>query len=379
MTTMKTSEAPLRRVSRLAWRRGRRLLRTGVRAGLLLALTFPVLVAFVHLAGIRRWPFELLHHFIAQAGLITVAVAVTALLVRSPRVALPAAALSLYFAVTWLTAPLPAPSMNIASASPAQGAPTREAGAVATTARPLSLITNNVFVYNGRLDQLFAWLRTRPADVVVLQEVAPKLMQRLRQAEDNYPYRLVAEDSYEDYDDFQMMGFGGKRTAPQAKNGWRASEATAVLSVWPIIERRMPDPQTRAWQMSQVRLDMGEGLQPWIIVMHPPSPVVPGNLPVRDRIFHELATTVPQLEGPVIVAGDFNATPYTPAFRNFVEAAGLGSFGSFPATYPNRLRDLGLPIDHVLVRDARLVDLRALPSIGSDHRPLSATLLLPAG
>ncbi len=378
MTTIKASEAPLRRVSRLAWRRGNRLLRTGIRAGLLLALTFPVLVAFVHLAGIRKWPFELLHHFIAQAGLIAVAVAMAALLVRSPRLALPAAALTLYFAVTWLTAPLPAPSMNIAGASPAQGAMAPERSPTAT-GRPLSLITNNVFVYNGRLDQLFAWLRTRPADVIVLQEVSPTLMRRLRQADDNYPYRLVAEDSYEDYDDFQMMGFGGKRTAPQAKNGWRSSEATAVLSVWPILERRMPDPKTRAWQMSQVRLDMGEGVQPWVIVVHPPSPVVPGNLPVRDRIFQELATTVPQLEGPVIVAGDFNATPYTPAFRRFVETAGLGSFESFPATYPNRLRDLGLPIDHVLVRDARLVDLRALPSIGSDHRPLSATLLLPAG
>jgi hypothetical protein len=37
----------------------------------------------------------------------------------------------------------------------------------------------------------------------------------------------------------------------------------------------------------------------------------------------------------------------------------------------------GIPIDHVLVGGIRLADLRALPSIGSDHRPLKALLFLP--
>lgn len=366
-----------RRAIHQGWTRGLRLLRAGV--CLALALAFPVTVALAHLSGVRRWPFELLHHFVAQAGMVAAAVAVAALLARTPRLLLPAAALALFFAVIWVTAPLPAPTIAIASASPAQGAPAPATTAAATTARPLSLITNNVFIYNRRLDGLIQWLRTRPADVVVLQEVAPELIQRLRRAEDGYPYRMVAEDAYAGYDYFRMMGLGGERSGPEPDNGWRSSEATVVLSLWPILERRMPDPQTRAWQMSQVRLDMGDGLQPWIIVVHPPSPVVAGNLPVRDRIFRELAATVSQLDGPVIVAGDFNATPYTPAFRSFAELAGLGSFQRFPATYPNRLRDLGLPIDHVLVRDARLVDLQAIPPVGSDHRALSAQILLPAG
>lgn len=380
MTT--TSVEPARRQGARRWRtRGVRLLRQGVRLALALALTFPLTVAIVHLAGVRAWPFELLHHFVVQAGMIAVAIAVAALLAGAPRVLLPAAGLALFFAVVWLTAPLPAPTLAIASASPAQGAPALapEAMPAVAPARSLSLITNNVYIANRRLDDLTQWLRTRPADVVVLQEVAPKLIKRLREADDGYPYRLVAEESYEGYEDYKMWHFGGERSGADSRNGWRSSEATVVLSVWPIIERRMPEPQTRAWQMSQVRLDMGDGLQPWIVVVHPPSPVIAGNLPLRDRIFGELAATVGQLDGSVIVAGDFNATPYTPAFRAFAEGAGLASFERFPATYPSRLRDLGLPIDHVLVRDARLVDLQAIPPIGSDHRPLSARILLPAG
>lgn len=378
MTTTSVEPADRQRARR--WRaRGVRLMRRGVHLALALALAFPVTVAIVHVAGVRAWPFELLHHFVVQAGIIAAAIAVVALLAGAPRVLLPAAGLALFFAVVWVTAPLPAPTLAIASASPAQGALPPATTLAVAPARPLSLITNNVYIVNRRLDDLTQWLRTRPADVVVLQEVAPGLIQRLRQADDGYPYRLIAEDSYAGYEDYKMLGLGGERSGADRGNGWRSSEATVVLSVWPIIERRMPDPQTRAWQMSQVRLDMGNGLQPWIVVVHPPSPVVAGNLPLRDRIFSELAATVSQLEGPVIVAGDFNATPYTPAFRAFAESAGLASFERFPATYPNRLRDLGLPIDHVLVRDARLVDLQAIPSIGSDHRALSARILLPAG
>lgn len=377
MTTR--SFEPARRRVAGRWRtQGVRLLRRGVGLLLALALTFPVTVAIVHVAGVRLWPFELLHHFVAQAGMIAVAIAIAALLAGAPRVLLPAAGLALFFAVVWATAPLPAPTLAIAGASPAQGAPAPATRAAVTPARPLSLVTNNVYIVNRRLDELTQWLRTRPADVVVLQEVSPRLIERLRRADDGYPYRLVAEDSYAGYEDAEMFGFGGERSGADSRNGWRSSEATVVLSVWPIIERRMPDPQTRAWQMSQVRLDMGDRLQPWVVVVHPPSPVVAGNLPLRDRILRELATTVSQLDGPVIVAGDFNATPYTPAFRAFAEEAGLASFGHFPPTYPNRLGDLGLPIDHVLVRDARLVELQALPSIGSDHRPLSARILLPA-
>jgi endonuclease/exonuclease/phosphatase (EEP) superfamily protein YafD len=128
-----------------------------------------------------------------------------------------------------------------------------------------------------------------------------------------------------------------------------------------------------------VRIDVGGGIRPWIVAVHPPSPVFAANLPTRDRILADLATTITTLDGPVIVAGDFNATPYTPAFRDFVHAAGVATFRRLPATFPNRLGDAGLPIDHVMVRDAGLARLQALPSIGSDHRALAATILLPPG
>ena len=322
-------------------------------AGLLLALALaiPAATAIIHLSGARTWPFELAHHFVAHAGIGAAAVAAVAALLRLPRVLLSASLLAVWFAVVWASAPLPPLAV---AGSPAHAA------VPASAESPLTLITHNVYVNNDRIDAMVAWLASRPADVVVLQELAPEPIQRLNRGDDGYPFRVVAEDVYV-YDD-------GETT-----------EAIAVLSRWPIVESRRLNAETRSWQAMLVRIDTGDGFRPWIVAVHPPSPVFAENLPVRDRILRELATAIATLDGPVIVAGDFNATPYTPAFRTFVEAAGVTTFRRFSATFPDRLGGAGLPIDHVMVRDARLSRLQALPSIGSDHRALAATILLPSG
>ena len=114
-----------------------------------------------------------------------------------------------------------------------------------------------------------------------------------------------------------------------------------------------------AWRAVLVRLEMPDGTRPWLVAVHPPSPLSAEQLPIRDAIFDRLAEAIAGLEGPVVVAGDFNASPFTPAFRGFAEATGLATFRSFPATYSQRFGRFGIPIDHVLVRGGRLADLRA--------------------
>ena len=194
---------------------------------------------------------------------------------------------------------------------------------------------------------------------MVLQEVAPELIRRLELGEDGYPHRVVATDPY-------VYDQGVTR------------EAIAVLSRWPIIESRRLNERTLGWQVVLARIQAEGGQTPWIIAVHPPSPVFAENLPVRDRILEELAEVVRTLDGPVIIAGDFNTTPYAPVFQQFVGSAGVATFGRFPSTFPSALGAVGLPIDHVMVRDAQLLRLQALTPTGSDHRPLAATILLAA-
>jgi endonuclease/exonuclease/phosphatase (EEP) superfamily protein YafD len=90
-----------------------------------------------------------------------------------------------------------------------------------------------------------------------------------------------------------------------------------------------------------------------------------------------MADAVSRLDGPVVVAGDFNTTPYAPIFETFLNTARVSTFHDFPATFPAALGGLGIPIDHILVRDAELADLASVGSIGSDHRPLRALVKLP--
>jgi endonuclease/exonuclease/phosphatase (EEP) superfamily protein YafD len=309
------------------------------------ALSGPVAVAIVHALGLRAWPYELGHHFVAHAGLAAAGIALAAAFSRRRELLVVATPLALWFGIVWATAPLPA---DRATTRAAQGA----------AEQPLTLITNNVYVNNRRLDAVVTWLTTGPADIVVLQEVAPELIQRLEREDDRYPYRAVGTDPY-------------------VHDEGVTSEATAVLSRWPIIESRRLNGRTPGWQALLVRIEVANGQKPWIVAVHPPSPVFRENVPVRDRILQELAEVIPTLDGPVIVAGDFNTTPYAPVFKPFVTSAELATFSRFPATFPDSYGAAGLPIDHVMVRGAELLKLQALPSMGSDHRALAATILLP--
>jgi endonuclease/exonuclease/phosphatase (EEP) superfamily protein YafD len=99
--------------------------------------------------------------------------------------------------------------------------------------------------------------------------------------------------------------------------------------------------------------------------------------------------------GPVILVGDFNATPYSPRFRTLLKEAGVRVAGPrlfWPATWPvggplaalpgwPALRGVvpGLLIDHVLVSPRFAVaGFRRGPDIGADHYPLIVDLVLAA-
>jgi endonuclease/exonuclease/phosphatase (EEP) superfamily protein YafD len=97
------------------------------------------------------------------------------------------------------------------------------------------------------------------------------------------------------------------------------------------------------------------------------------------------AQYLPTLSGcdPMIVGGDFNATPDTVQFRTILGAgfadaadqAGAGSTRTYPADrwYPPLIA-----IDHVLSRNGPVAtDLRTVAIKGSDHRALVVRVAVP--
>jgi endonuclease/exonuclease/phosphatase (EEP) superfamily protein YafD len=94
----------------------------------------------------------------------------------------------------------------------------------------------------------------------------------------------------------------------------------------------------------------------------------------------DIASRAPLLAGltrPVLVAGDFNAAPWSVAVRAYAAASGTAPVSGIGATWLHRALPqaltpfAGLPLDNVLVSsDVAVVEARRLPSTRSDHRPV---------
>ncbi len=112
------------------------------------------------------------------------------------------------------------------------------------------------------------------------------------------------------------------------------------------------------------------------------------NLPERlgatyerqERELAELAGAVRSMEDPLVLAGDFNSTPWSYALRRFVSEAGLTRQTRNMMTYPT-IFYLGdwvqtlpfLPIDHMMSSPGIVVhSIRTGPPAGSDHLSLIA-------
>ncbi len=316
------------------------------------------LVSAAGMFGSRAWPFELLSHFVLQylvgAGLLCLVLAATG------RKAAAAAALvfAVGFAAAYQQAPRTSGDMAPVSIGAARASTDIHRG---LPSRGVGLVTYNVSKSNRRPEAVDAWLAGRPADVVVLQEVPEGMADRLRSMNGVYPHQFIVEP--------------GARLNSEVYAG---QETLAILSIHPIAARGVVRPSGQGRIALVARLSIPGAEDPWIVTVHPAHPATPARLSARDSYLLDLAGFIAELDGPVIVAGDFNVTPYAPAFRLFLDASRTATARHFPATWPAPLGPLGVPIDHVLVRDARVATLDALPFPGSDHRPLRAEILLPA-
>jgi endonuclease/exonuclease/phosphatase (EEP) superfamily protein YafD len=122
----------------------------------------------------------------------------------------------------------------------------------------------------------------------------------------------------------------------------------------------------------------GSGVAMTVVVTHPWPPVTSEALDRNEAHLIALAHHVRRLASPVVVAGDFNATPWSRPFAKLVGASGLcdtrAGFG-YQGSYPSSSAILRIPIDHVLVSCGVGVRDRTIgPDVGSDHLPVIVDL-----
>jgi endonuclease/exonuclease/phosphatase (EEP) superfamily protein YafD len=281
------------------------------------------------------WPFELFAHFRWQLGAATVAVVPVAVLAaRGWMAAAAVAALLLQFA------PLAWPGDDEVSRT-----------SHGCTGPPFRIASVNLWFRNDDPARVLEWLASRPADVVVLQEVTAQWQQALDAIVTGYPHRTMQsrEDPY---------GIG-------------------VLSRWPIEDLEAVDFAKDGLPSLVATLDVA-GRRVQVIALHTHWPVVPGLFLARNEGLRLAAARARDSTLPVVLAGDLNLTPYAPEFRRLERDSGLRDALAERRWRPTWLAGfwpLALPIDHVLVpEDACVVDSSIGPAIGSDHRPVSVTL-----
>lgn len=92
-----------------------------------------------------------------------------------------------------------------------------------------------------------------------------------------------------------------------------------------------------------------------------------------------LAPILNDVKGPLILAGDFNASVIAPDMRDFLAATSLRHAFPEPATWPIAAGAYGISIDHVFARaPLRLISVKQIPdAMGSNHFGLMTEFSVP--
>lgn len=218
-------------------------------------------------------------------------------------------------------------------------------------AATVSIISLNVFTANPNKSAVLAYLREQQADLIVVMEVDHRWEKALDELKDVYPHTLI--QSRED-----NFGIG-------------------LLSRWPLKDERLV--KLAGTNVPNVVATIAcNDVEFRIVGTHPLPPIGAGYTHERNAQLRDVAELAQQSQLPCIVAGDFNATPWSSAFRDFAirshlrdSALGRGVQGSWNAKSPL----IRIPIDHVFVpRNVHVVRRGLGRDVGSDHFPVEITL-----
>jgi endonuclease/exonuclease/phosphatase (EEP) superfamily protein YafD len=287
------------------------------------------------LAAPLGWPFELFAHFRVQYAAAGVVLAVLLAWRRRSVPAVLALAIGL-----WHAAP------GIRSAVAAGDAPACDGPA-------FTVVTANLQYSNLDHGALLGWLATRPADLVLLQEVTEEWAEAI-EARSGYAHRLLSprEDPY---------GIG-------------------VLSRWPLEPVGLLDLANDGLPSIAGTVSI-DGQRIRFLGVHTRWPVVAELAELRDLALVRAAAIARAGADPVVLGGDLNLTPYAPAYGRLLAESGLVDVmqgRGWQPTWNAGFWPLALRIDHLLVSPGVCVEHAEVgPTIGSDHRPVIARLRLP--
>lgn len=211
----------------------------------------------------------------------------------------------------------------------------------------------NINKNNENLSGLISEINEKNAAIVLLLEVMPEHIEQLNSLIQTFPYHIKQ----------LHMGINGL--------------GLVFLSKFPILNHNVKELSRFGNALVEAELIINQDSVLFYGV-HFPKPTYIQEHSDRTMQFLKLAHQIKRKSKPTIVAGDFNASPFSPIFQKFLQTSRLkdsrNGFGWQP-TWPSYFPLLWLPIDHVLVSSEIQVIKRNTGSfIGSDHFPVIAEL-----
>jgi endonuclease/exonuclease/phosphatase (EEP) superfamily protein YafD len=241
---------------------------------------------------------------------------------------------------------------------------------VQTGATPLKLISFNLWYRNTDPAATLAYLAHSEADVIGLVETTPQLKAALSPLRVLYPYSIDCIDRDPDCEIMLL-----------SRIPLRNAYAGKINGRYPYVAQAVID-----WGGRPVAVLMTHLSWPFLVPGHR-APVLDGPLPglteplphlAQSRQAANLAAQVNKLPRDLVVMGDFNNASWSGVQIAFREATGLDNRGHYLPSWPTFTWPIfRLPIDQVFVRGGlRVTGMRLGPSVGSDHLPVEAEVLV---
>ena len=219
-------------------------------------------------------------------------------------------------------------------------------------ARTIKVVQLNLSYRNTTPDAVADFIRGEQADIVTLQEVTGKTARVIELLAEDYPYRVSCA----------AKPVGGQ--AVLSRLPMAPGQSEGCVGGRGIVWMRV----------------MAGGKPVTVASLHLHWPYPYGQGPQIDR----LEDTLKDLPRPVLVAGDFNAAPWSNAVDRVAQATDTTVVGGLRLSFDIKLNwwapPIAMPIDHILLPESLTpLEVRMGPGPGSDHRSVVARLALPAG
>lgn len=205
----------------------------------------------------------------------------------------------------------------------------------------------NVNVSAGNPEWVVKRIEEESPDILLLEEISDRWIEELDAVTAKYPYQTVHT---------RGDAFG---IALYSRYPWKKSKIVY------IGEARLPS--------VYAEIELG-GTTATILGTHPMCPVSGKASALRNDQLAKIPRFLDQFDGPVVLLGDLNTTPWSHHFKRLLQDAGLKDssrgWGIQP-TWPTHRWPLLIPIDHCLYRGGvAIVGKRIGRKTGSDHYPV---------